>query len=88
MHSGAQYHEFILASPRDRIVRDRFPKMALDLLPVRELTIVHSQEIGSHTLFLGRIAADEDLAEGTQLHHTAGFHQAYRRRQGMPLAEV
>jgi len=57
-------------------------------LSIRELVIVHSQEIGSHTLFLGRLASDERLAEGSQLHHTAGFHQAYRRRQNMPFAEV
>ena len=30
VHIGAQYHEFMLASPRDRAVRE---KMALDLLP-------------------------------------------------------
>ncbi|HEY8682704.1 MAG TPA: hypothetical protein VIM06_05990, partial [Rhodanobacter sp.] len=57
-------------------------------LRVQELTIVHSQEVGSHTLFLCRIASDECLAEGVQLHHTAGFHQACRRRQGTPFAEV
>lgn len=33
MHTGAQYHQFIQTSPRDRVVRDRFQKMALDLLP-------------------------------------------------------
>lgn len=33
MHTGAQYHEFMLASPRDRAVRERFQQMALDLLP-------------------------------------------------------
>ena len=33
MHTGEQYHEFMQASPRDRAVRDRFQKMALDLLP-------------------------------------------------------
>jgi SAM-dependent methyltransferase len=33
VHTGAQYHEFMLASPRDRVVRERFQKMALDLLP-------------------------------------------------------
>jgi hypothetical protein len=33
VHTGAQYHDFMLASPRDRAVRDRFQKMALDLLP-------------------------------------------------------
>jgi flavin reductase (DIM6/NTAB) family NADH-FMN oxidoreductase RutF len=57
-------------------------------LHVQELAIVHSQEIGSHTLFLGRMVSDEYLADGVQLHHTAGFHQARRRRQGMPFAEV
>jgi flavin reductase (DIM6/NTAB) family NADH-FMN oxidoreductase RutF len=57
-------------------------------LHIRELAIVHSQEIGSHTLFVGRIVSDESLAAGTQLHHTAGFHQAWRRRQGMPFAEI
>jgi len=57
-------------------------------LHIRELAIVHSQEIGSHTLFLGRIVSDDKLAAGAQLHHTAGFHQAWRRRQGMPFAEI
>ncbi|GLQ88161.1 flavin reductase [Dyella flagellata] len=57
-------------------------------LQVRELSIVHSREIGLHTFFLGHIAAVENLAEGEQLHHTAGFHQAYRRRCGMPFTEV
>ena len=33
MHTGAQYHEVMQASPRDRAVRDSFQKMVLDLLP-------------------------------------------------------
>jgi flavin reductase (DIM6/NTAB) family NADH-FMN oxidoreductase RutF len=57
-------------------------------LRIRELAIVHSQEVGSHTLFLCRIVSDEDPTEGAQLHHTAGFHQAYRRRQATPFAQV
>lgn len=57
-------------------------------LRIRELAIVHSEIMGSHTFFLGRMASDEALAEGTQLHHTAGFHQAYRRRRDRPFAEV
>jgi flavin reductase (DIM6/NTAB) family NADH-FMN oxidoreductase RutF len=57
-------------------------------LHVRELAIVHSQEVGLHTVFLCRIASDQALADGAQLHHTAGFHQAYRRRQGTPFPEV
>jgi len=32
MHTGEQYHHFMLASAPDRIVRERFQKMALDLL--------------------------------------------------------
>jgi flavin reductase (DIM6/NTAB) family NADH-FMN oxidoreductase RutF len=57
-------------------------------LRIRELAVVHSQEVGSHTLFLCRTVSDENLAAGAQLHHTAGFHQAYRRRRGMPFTEV
>lgn len=55
---------------------------------VRELTIVHSQEIGIHTFFLGRINSDEHVAACEQLHHTAGFHQAYRRKRRMPFADI
>ena len=55
---------------------------------IQELAIVHSQEIGSHTFFLGRVVSDETPAAGAQLHHTAGFHQAWRRRSGTPFAEA
>ncbi|WP_233511184.1 flavin reductase [Dyella psychrodurans] len=57
-------------------------------LSIQELSIVHSQEIGSHTFFLCRVMSDEQLVKGEQLHHTPGFYQAYRRRWGMPFAEV
>lgn len=33
MHTGEEYHQFMLRSRRDRLVRDRFQSMALDLLP-------------------------------------------------------
>lgn len=33
MHTGEQYHQFMLSSPRDQQVRDRFQKLALELLP-------------------------------------------------------
>jgi ubiquinone/menaquinone biosynthesis C-methylase UbiE len=33
VHTGEQYHNFMLASQRDRVVRDRFQKTALELLP-------------------------------------------------------
>jgi flavin reductase (DIM6/NTAB) family NADH-FMN oxidoreductase RutF len=57
-------------------------------LRIRELDIVHSEEVGSHTLFLGRIVSEETQTKDAQLHHTAGFHQAWRRRRGMPFAEA
>jgi flavin reductase (DIM6/NTAB) family NADH-FMN oxidoreductase RutF len=55
---------------------------------IQELAIVRHQEIGSHTFFLGQIASDEKSADGVQLHHTAGFHQAWRRRSATPLVEA
>lgn len=57
-------------------------------LRVCELTLLHNQEIGSHTFFLGRAVCDEIRAEGSQLHHTAGFHQVYRRRHHAPFTNV
>jgi len=65
----------------------RIPAVA-SALRVQELSIVHSQEIGSHTLFLGHIVSEEHLAQGTQLHHTPGFYQAYRRRENRPFTEI
>lgn len=57
-------------------------------LRVQELIIVHSQVIGSHTFFLARTASSEEREEGAQLHHTAGFHQAYRRRRHEAFPEA
>lgn len=57
-------------------------------LRIQELAIVHSQEIGLHTFFLCRVIGNEEWSKGEQLHHTAGFHQAYRRRQGVPFTEI
>lgn len=55
---------------------------------VQELAIVHSQEIGLHTFFICRVVSDEAGAHVAQLHHTAGFHQAHRRRRRVPFDEV
>lgn len=65
----------------------RIPAVAA-ALRIQELRIEHSQQIGSHTFFLGRIVSDEKLEGGAQLHHTAGFHQAYRRKRGEAFAEA
>ncbi|MGH8212646.1 MAG: flavin reductase, partial [Rhodanobacteraceae bacterium] len=62
--------------------------VAAAALRVRELDILEIREIGSHTFFLGRAVSDEHMVDGTQLHHTAGFHQAYRRRRGEPFEQI
>lgn len=59
-----------------------------EALRIQELAVVRHQEIGSHTFFLAHVASDENPAEGMQLHHTAGFHQALRRRSGTPFTEA
>lgn len=59
-----------------------------EALRIQELAIVRHHEIGSHTFFLCQVASDEKSADGVQLHHTAGFHQAWRRRSATPLVEV
>jgi flavin reductase (DIM6/NTAB) family NADH-FMN oxidoreductase RutF len=59
-----------------------------EALRIRELAIVHSQPMGLHTFFVARVVSEEGRGEGAQLHHTAGFHQAYRLRWGIPFPEV
>jgi flavin reductase (DIM6/NTAB) family NADH-FMN oxidoreductase RutF len=55
-------------------------------LRIRELVVQHSEEIGSHTFFVCRVVSERELSRGRQLHHTAGFHQEFRRRRGVPFA--
>lgn len=59
-----------------------FPQKALR---VRELEILDFETIGSHTLFVTRIAAEQPLAEADQLHHTSGLYQHFRTRHGRPF---
>lgn len=59
-----------------------FPRSALR---VRELEILDFETIGSHTLFITRIAAEQPLAEADQLHHTSGLYQHFRMRHGRPF---
>jgi flavin reductase (DIM6/NTAB) family NADH-FMN oxidoreductase RutF len=76
-----------LSFPLSRSPEFDIPTVA-SALRVQELAIVHSEVIGSHTFFLCRIASSEALGEGEQLHHTAGFHQHYRIRQGAAFTEA
>ena len=57
-------------------------------LRIRELAIEHSETIGSHMFFVCRIVSDCQLANGAQLHHTAGFYQEFRSRRGVPFASA
>ncbi|HEY3637181.1 MAG TPA: flavin reductase [Rhizomicrobium sp.] len=54
-------------------------------LQIRELAVDHHETIGSHMFFVCRIVSDHQMATGPQLHHTAGFHQEFRRRRGDPF---
>lgn len=54
-------------------------------LSIRELAIEHNELIGSHMFFVCRIVSDRKQSSGLQLHHTAGFHQEFRRRRGDPF---
>jgi len=59
-----------------------FPQSALR---VRELEILEYETIGSHTFFIGRVAAEQPLAEAAQLHQTSGFYQHFRMLRGRPF---
>jgi hypothetical protein len=54
-------------------------------LRIRELAIEHSEPIGSHMFFVCRTVSDRHMSVGPQLHHTAGFHQEFRRLHGDPF---
>ncbi len=62
----------------------RIPAVA-SALRIREFAIEHSEAIGSHMFFVCRTVSDCRPADGTQLHHTAGFYQEFRRRRGYPF---
>jgi flavin reductase (DIM6/NTAB) family NADH-FMN oxidoreductase RutF len=53
---------------------------------IRELFVEDSEAIGSHMFFTCRVISERGLSSGLQLHHTAGFHQEFRWRQGKPFA--
>lgn len=63
----------------------RLPQCALR---VREVQILDHQAVGSHTLFLGKIASDQGLKPGPRLFHTSGAYQALRRREGRAFEDA
>jgi flavin reductase (DIM6/NTAB) family NADH-FMN oxidoreductase RutF len=57
-------------------------------LRVREVAILDSQTVGSHTLFVGRICSEQWLGQGAHLFHTSGIHQQLRIRHGRGFQEA
>ena len=55
---------------------------------IRELEIVDSQEIGSHTVFVANVATDSTVSTSAQLGHVSGMYSRYRLVIGEPLQEV
>ena len=51
-------------------------------LRVRELEILDSDTIGSHTLFVTRVASECSFAPDPQLFHASGIYQHFRERNG------
>lgn len=51
-------------------------------LLVSEVSVDETYDMGSHTLFVTRVTAEERLAEGLRMCHIQGFYQDYLRQQG------
>jgi flavin reductase (DIM6/NTAB) family NADH-FMN oxidoreductase RutF len=51
-------------------------------LETREVEIMDFVEVGSHTLFMGRVVAQQGQATAAQLFHTCGPYQKLRERTG------
>jgi flavin reductase (DIM6/NTAB) family NADH-FMN oxidoreductase RutF len=52
---------------------------------IRELLVEESEAIGSHMFFTCRVVSERRSSPGLQLHHTAGFHQEFRKMRGKPF---
>lgn len=63
----------------------RFPTFASR---IREFSIDDVFEVGSHNLFVCSLVHHERRSDAPQLHHTAGFYQAFRRRCGAAFSEA
>lgn len=78
----ADWQSLPCATGRSQAFSLPYPQSALR---VRELEILDFETIGSHTLFVTRIAAVQPLAEADRLHHTSGLYQHFRMRHGRPF---
>jgi flavin reductase (DIM6/NTAB) family NADH-FMN oxidoreductase RutF len=60
----------------------RYPAIALR---VREVEILDFDTVGSHTLFVSRIASEVAAGDDAQLFHTSGIYQHFRSCNGRPF---
>jgi len=70
------------AIQRSRIFSLPCPLIALR---VREVEILESRSIGSHTFFVTRLVSEHAFADAVRLCHTSGIYQYFRARHGHPL---
>jgi flavin reductase (DIM6/NTAB) family NADH-FMN oxidoreductase RutF len=76
------WHQLPFAIRRTRDFQLPYPAIALR---VRELEILDSASIGSHTVFVTRVASESSFTQDPQLFHASGIYQHFRERHGRQL---
>jgi hypothetical protein len=76
------WHQLPFAIQRSRDFQLPYPAIALR---VRELEILDCDTIGSHTLFVTRVASESSVAPDPQLFHASGIYQHFRERHARRL---
>ncbi len=62
--------------------------VAADSLGVRELELIHHQAVGSHMLFVARVARQSPPDDEPQLCHVSDMYAHWREMRGRPLFEA
>ncbi len=73
-----EWDQLPFATVRPKIIDVRVAEFALK---VREMHVEAVHPLGSHTLFVAKMIAEESLAEGPQLFSAHGMYQAWRSRK-------
>jgi flavin reductase (DIM6/NTAB) family NADH-FMN oxidoreductase RutF len=76
------WHQLPFAVRKTRDFQLPYPAIALR---VRELEILDCATIGSHTLFVTRVASEAAFAQDPQLFHASGIYQHFRARNARPF---
>jgi flavin reductase (DIM6/NTAB) family NADH-FMN oxidoreductase RutF len=77
-HARIQWDELPFAIRRSKNYALPYPASALR---VRELEILDSDTVGSHVLFVTRVASEQRHADDPQFFHTSGIYQHFRSLQ-------